>query len=46
MIVLFGLNDPMYPGAAKAVADLEAEYGALLMISLGDARGTAVVIHP
>lgn len=46
VIVVCGLADPAYPGPAKALQDVEAQYGAFLMLPLGDVKGTALIIHP
>lgn len=46
MIVLCGLTDPGYPGVSKALADVEAQYGAFLMLPMGDLKGSALIIHP
>lgn len=46
MMVLCGMTDPATPGVAKALADFEAEYGALLLLPMGDVKGTALIIHP
>ena len=46
MIFLCGLNDPESPNVAEAIRDFEKQYGALLMLQLGDMKGTAVVMHP
>ncbi|MGN0974526.1 MAG: TylF/MycF/NovP-related O-methyltransferase [Gemmiger sp.] len=46
MIFLCGLTDPAYPGAAKAFADMEARYGAFLMLPVSDMKGAALIVHP
>lgn len=46
VIVLCGMADPATPGVSKALQDLEAEYGAFLLLPMGDLKGTAVIIHP
>lgn len=46
VIVLCGMTDPATPGVSKALQDLEAEYGAFLLLPMGDLKGTAVIIHP
>lgn len=46
VILLCNLADPAYPGPAKALRDVEARYGAFLLLPLGDVKGSALIIHP
>lgn len=46
VIVLCGLEDAACPGVSRALQDLENKYGALLLLPLGDLRGSAVIIRP
>ena len=46
VIVLCGYEDPAYGGIRKAIEDLEAKYGAFLILPLGDLTGTVMIVHP
>ena len=46
VILLAGCDHEKYRGVAKAVEDLEARYGALLMLPVGDLEGTVMIVHP
>lgn len=46
VILLAGCDDAKYKGTAKAVEALEAKYGALLMLPVGDLDGTVMIVHP
>lgn len=46
VILVAGTADPASPLVGEAISDLEAQYGAFLMLPLGDVRGTVAIIHP
>ena len=46
VIVLCGYEDSAYGGIRKAIEDLEAKYGAFLILPLGDLTGTVMIVHP
>lgn len=46
VIVLCGYEDPEQPGIRKALDDLEAKYGAFLVLPVGDLSGTVMIVHP
>lgn len=46
IILLMGAADPACPSVGVAVADFESRYGALLMLPVGDVRGSVMIIHP
>lgn len=46
VIIVAGTADPSCPLVGEAVSDLEKQYGALLMLPVGDIRGTVAIIHP
>ena len=46
IILLKGCDDTKYRGTARAVEDLEARYGALLMLPVGDLDGSVMIVHP
>ena len=46
IILLMGAADPACPSVGVAVADFESRYGVLLMLPVGDVRGSVMIIHP
>lgn len=46
IILLKGCSDTKYRGIARAVEDLEARYGAFLMLPAGDLDGSVMIVHP
>ena len=46
IILLMGTADPACPSVGVAVADFESRYGVLLMLPVGDVRGSVMIIHP
>ena len=46
VIVLAGAGDSEYGGVSRAISDLEAKYGAFLILPIGDLKDTLLVVHP
>ncbi len=46
VIIVCGYEDPEQPGIRKALEDLEAKYGAFLILPIGDLSGTVMIAHP
>lgn len=46
VIILSGYESTIYGGVHKAVEDMEAKYGAFLILPLGDLQGSVMIVHP
>lgn len=46
VILLNGYENVKYGGIHKAVEDMEAKYGAFLILPLGDLQGSVMIVHP
>lgn len=46
IILLVGYESTKYGGVHKAVEDMEAKYGAFLILPLGDLEGSVMIVHP
>lgn len=46
VILLNGYENVTYGGIHKAVEDMEAKYGAFLILPLGDLLGSVMIVHP
>lgn len=46
VIFLSGYESTVYGGVHKAVEDMEAKYGAFLILPLGDLKGSVMIVHP
>lgn len=46
VIILDGYESTVYGGVHKAVEDMEAKYGAFLMLPMGDLKGSVMIVRP
>ena len=46
VILLNGYENVTYGGIHKAVEDMEAKYGAFLILPVGDLLGSVMIVHP
>lgn len=46
VILLSGYESSVYGGVHQAVEDMEAKYGAFLILPLGDLKGSVMIVHP
>ena len=46
VMIVHDYHNPRFSGVKEAVREFEEEQGRLLMIPVGDAHGTVVIIHP